>query len=155
MYKSSLVTPLIETDAVKSSDVRAVEVEVEKSGVPFTFLRPQYIYGPKSNKRYLDYFIARAHRKFPIPLPLSAEQLVCLTHVEDVASLISATLFNPSAKNEVFNCGTDRYISYKGICQLVHSALKTDVEKDVSYLYFDPALVCKIMFALIMNCNYL
>lgn len=138
MYKSSLVTPLLETDAVKSSDVRAVEVSVQESGVPFTFLRPQYIYGPKSNKRYLDYFISRAHRKIPIPLPLSAEQLVCLTHIEDVASLVAKTLFNEKAKNEVFNCGTDRFVSYKGICNLVHSALKTDLDKDAKYLYFDP-----------------
>ena len=53
MYKSNLLTPVVETDAVKSSDVRAVEVAVAASGIPYTFFRPQYIYGTKSNKRYL------------------------------------------------------------------------------------------------------
>jgi len=69
------------------------------AGLPYTFLRPQYIYGPKSNKRYLDYFLGRALRKIHIPLPLHGEQLVALTHEEDVAALIAATLANPKAIN--------------------------------------------------------
>ena len=46
-------------------------------GIPYTFMRPQYIYGPKSSKRYLDYFIGRIHRDYPVPLPMSSDQLVC------------------------------------------------------------------------------
>lgn len=39
--------------------------------------------------------------------------------------------------NQVFNCGTDRYISYKGLCTLIHDELKNgeDVRK---YLFYDP-----------------
>jgi len=70
-------------------------------GIPFTFLRPQYIYGPNANKRYLDFFIGRAARKLPIPVPLHGEQLVCLTHIEDVASLIATTLGEPKAMKQV------------------------------------------------------
>ena len=101
MYKSSGVMPHGETDAVKENDARKIELSVSQSGIPYTFLRPQYIYGPKANKRYLDYFIGRAARKLPIPLPLHGEQLVCLTHIEDVCSLIATTLGDEKAYNQV------------------------------------------------------
>lgn len=143
MYKGGGVMPMLETDPVKSNNgARTVEVAVEASGVPFTFLRPQYIYGPQSSKRYLDYFIGRAFRKLHIPLPMSGEQLLSLTHVEDVASLISTALGNPKAMNQVFNCGTDRYVTYKGLCQMVHAALGNAPE-DCKHLYYEPKLFDK------------
>ena len=138
MYKTSGVIPHVETDAVKStSDVYGVENAVKESGIPYTFIRPQYIYGPKSNKRYLDYFIGRAFRKLPIPLPLSGEQLVCLTNIMDVASLIALTVGHPKAANEVFNCGTDRYITYKGLCGLIHKHYN-NAEEAIRYFHYDP-----------------
>lgn len=138
MYKSSGVIPHVETDPVKtSSDVYGVENLVKESGIPYTFVRPQYIYGPKSNKRYLDYFIGRAFRKLPIPIPLSGEQLVCLTNILDVASLIALTVGHPKAINEVFNCGTDRYITYKGLCGLIYKHYN-NAENDIKYLHYDP-----------------
>ena len=137
MYKTSGVIPHVETDSVKDNDVFKVENAVKESGISYTLLRPQYIYGPKSNKRYLDYFIGRAYRKLPIPLPLSGDQLVCLTNILDVASLIALTVGNPKAMNEVFNCGTDRYITYKGLCGLIHKHYN-NAEEDIQYLHYDP-----------------
>ena len=138
MYKGNNVTPLLESDPVKTNDPRSVELAIIESGfryflklfsssiliirgpwhigtaagLPYTFLRPQYIYGPKSNKRYLDYFLGRALRKIHIPLPLHGEQLVALTHEEDVAALIAATLANPKAINQVDNYWADCFLTY-------------------------------------------
>jgi UDP-glucose 4-epimerase len=73
--------PILETDEVKESNgARTVEVAVQTAGVPFTFIRPQYIYGPRTAKRYLDYFVGRAARKLPIPLPLSGQQFSRSSH---------------------------------------------------------------------------
>lgn len=137
MYKPINTSPHVETDPVKTNDPREVELAITESGLPYTFMRPQYIYGPKISKRYLDYFIARAYRNLHIPLPMSGDQLVCLTHIEDTASLIAAAVGHPSAMNQVFNCGTDRYVSYKGICQLIHKELGTS-EDNIKYMYYDP-----------------
>ena len=137
MYKTSGLTPIVEEDPVKENDARKVELQIIASAVPYTMLRPQYIYGTKSNKRYLDYFIGRAYRKLHTPLPLSGEQLVCLTHVEDVASLITAAIGNDKAKNQIFNCGTDRYISYKGLSQTIHKKLG-NADADMKYMYYEP-----------------
>lgn len=138
MYKPfDGVAPHVETDAVKENGPRQVELAVVESGLPYTFMRPQYIYGPKISKRYLDYFVGRAVRKLPTPLPLHGEQLVCLTHIEDVAGLLAAALGHPAATNEIFNCGTDTYVTYRGISELFHDALGNSAE-DRRYMYYEP-----------------
>jgi len=138
IYKSSGVMPLLETDAVKDTDIRAVEKILEASTIPYTIFRPQYIYGPNANKRYLDFFIGRAVRKLPIPLPNHGDQLVCVTHIEDVCSLISTAIGNSKAINQVFNCGSDRYISYRGLADLCHKSLGHDA-KEAQYLFYNPS----------------
>ena len=137
MYKSAYEAPIEEDNPVKTNDARKVELEVVSSGIPYTFLRPQYIYGTKTNKRYLDFFIGRAYRKLPIPLPLHGEQLVCLTHIEDIGDFIAASILNSNAINQILNCGTDRFISYKGLAKLVHSTLGNS-EDDQKFLQYDP-----------------
>lgn len=66
-------------------------------------LRPQYIYGPLTNKRdYLDWFFDRVvHGIELIPLPLHGDQLVTLTHAEDVASMLASVVGNENAVNQV------------------------------------------------------
>lgn len=65
--------------------------------------RPQYIYGPLTNKRdYLDWFFDRVvHGLEYIPLPLHGDQLVALTHAEDVAAMLASVVGNENAVNEV------------------------------------------------------
>lgn len=67
------------------------------------FARPQYIYGPLTNKRdYLDWFFDRAvHGLECVPLPLHGDQLVALTHAEDVASMLASVVGNENAVNQV------------------------------------------------------
>jgi nucleoside-diphosphate-sugar epimerase len=136
MYQSSGSMPILETDSVKSSNgARKVELFVQQSGLKYTFLRPQYLYGEKASKRYLDYFIGRIGRNLPVPVPLSGDQLVCLTNLADLADLISTSLGHPSAVNEVFNAGSDRYVTYKGLCAAIAAAYGAE-SKVLSY---DPA----------------
>jgi len=40
--------------------------------------------------------------------------------------------------NQVFNCGTNRMITYKGLTESIHKALGNDLEKDVKYLFYEP-----------------
>jgi hypothetical protein len=132
------VQPHLETDAVKADNgPRTVELACEASGLPYTFMRPQYIYGPAMHKRYLDYFLGRAARNLPIPLPMSGEQLVCLTHSEDVADLICLAIGHPAATNQVFNCGSDRFVGYKVLGDLAHQAQGSAPEA-ARYMYYEP-----------------
>merc|ERR1719269_154157 len=61
---------------------REVEMTLEKE-LPgrWTAFRPQYIYGPYTNKRdYLDWFLNRAARDLPMAVPADAQQPVSVTH---------------------------------------------------------------------------
>lgn len=82
------------------------------------FSRPQYIYGPLTNKRdYLDWFFDRVvHGLEFVPLPLHGDQLVALTHAEDVASMLASVVGNENAANQVKAEGR-RYLP----CLLVQS----------------------------------
>lgn len=42
------------------------------------------------------------------PFTYTTQQFTTLTHVEDVAALLSSVVDNPKAVNQVFNCATDR-----------------------------------------------
>lgn len=137
MYKGEGAMPMLETEPVKANDVRDAELAIEASGLAFTFLRPQYIYGPRASKRYLDHFLGRAYRKLHIALPLHGEQLVSLTHVSDVCSLIASALGHPAALNEVFNCVTDRVVGYRSLAEQCHKAFGNS-DDDVKFLYYDP-----------------
>ena len=101
------------------------QVEVALQGSPkadkVTIFRPQYIYGENTNKRSnVDWFVDRICRDMPVPMPGDGSQLVALSHVDDVASLMCAAIGKEAG---IYNCGTDKYISYKRVCELVASSL--------------------------------
>jgi hypothetical protein len=42
----------------------------------------------------------------------------------------------------VFNCGSDEFISYQGLCTLIHDSIGNAAE-DRKYLYYEPKLFDK------------
>ncbi|CAM9433081.1 unnamed protein product [Ascophyllum nodosum] len=138
MYKDGDEVPFTEGSDVKETGQRQVEKHIEELGLPWTSFRPQYIYGPLTNKRdYLDFFFDRVvHGLDFVPLPVHGDQLVALTHAEDVASMLASVVGNENAVNQVFNCASDRYITYIGLLREVEKVAKPDDSK-TAYLY-DP-----------------
>eukprot|EP01041_Mallomonas_annulata_P006981 gene6981-14188_t len=127
-----------ETDEVKAdNDCRVIEKFIESSGVTtWTSFRPQYIYGSNTDKRgNIDWFFNRVSRRLPVPLPGDGSQLVALTNCKDVASLIISAIGNPAASNQIFNCGTDKFISYSDLTRLTAKIAGADADavKIVSY----------------------
>ena len=139
MYQAnSDMLPLLESDSIRSdNEAHKIETFYQGQNIPFTFFRPQYLYGEKANKRYLDYFIGRGFRKFPIFLPGNGDQLISLTHNNDAARMVLLALGQEDAMNNVFNCVSEKYITTYGLCEIVHDALGTPQE-DRKYLFYDP-----------------
>ena len=111
-----------ETTPVKES---AGQIKYEQyameNGLPFVAFRPQYIYGPKSNKwDYIDWYFDRIVRKAPVPIPGDGTQKVSLTNSEDVASLLASVLNDEKAAVEqtFFNCGTSDLVTYDEVASL-------------------------------------
>lgn len=108
-----LALPLVESDTVKIDNVR-----------------PADFYGKKSSNRYLDYFVGKTVRNLHIPLSLSGERIVTLTHAQDNVNLASAVNIN---------CGRDCVIFNKGICMMDRDAIGTSKE-DIKPNLYDPQL---------------
>ena len=59
-------------------------------------------------------------------LPGDGSQLASVSHVEDVAGMISAVVGKEAqAAGQVFNCGTESFVSYQQICDLVGNTVGT------------------------------
>ena len=67
----------------------AVEQYLESEGLPYTVFQPLYIYGPHTGKDCEQWFLDRIMRDRPVPIPAPGIQLVGLSHVEDIASMLA------------------------------------------------------------------
>ena len=113
-------TPIKETAGQAQYEKYAID-----NGLPLVSFRPQYIYGPKSNKwDYIDWYFDRLVREAPLPIPGDGTQLVSLTNAEDVASLLASVLNDEAAAVEqtFFNCGTNQLLSYDEVASLCAQA---------------------------------
>mmetsp|Transcript_11217 Transcript_11217/g.33850 ORF Transcript_11217/g.33850 Transcript_11217/m.33850 type:complete len:369 (+) Transcript_11217:134-1240(+) len=119
---------LKETKAIKDPPTGQREVELTlEAELPgkWCAFRPQYIYGPYTNKRdYLDWFLNRAARDLPMAVPADAQQPVSVTHCEDVASLLGSVVGKEdAAADQIFNCGANKLCSYDDVCIAAAKAL--------------------------------
>ncbi|KAJ1483540.1 hypothetical protein T484DRAFT_1949717 [Baffinella frigidus] len=121
MYESSAPQPMTEDGPTKATGQREVEEFLASEGLPWTAFRPQYIYGPQTNKRdYIDWFFHRICRDKPCPVPGDGSQKVSVSRAEDVASMLASVVGKEGeASGQVFNCGTDTFYSYAEICNMV------------------------------------
>ncbi len=138
LYSSSEIVPIAEDGRVDetsaSSNVEAVFGDADS---PSTVIRWQYVHGGEKSP-LLEYLVERIVRNMHIPLPLHGEQLLSMTHVTDLAGLVTSCVGESSAMKETFNCAGDKYLTYQGLCNMVKEVL--DTSEDLRYLYFEPKL---------------
>jgi|TARA_A100001015_G_scaffold139666_1_gene154860 nucleoside-diphosphate-sugar epimerase len=125
MYKECPEGGALEASTPVKDDNACRQVEVALQSSPIadkvTIFRPQYIYGDNTNKRSnVDWFVDRICRDMPVPMPGDGSQLIALSHVDDVAALMCAGIDKEAG---IYNCGTDKFISYRQVCELVASTL--------------------------------
>lgn len=71
--------------------------------LPYTILRPTFIYGPFNYAPRESYFIKKIVENDPIPVPTDATGRFSFVYVMDVADIINLSIANPKAYNEIFN----------------------------------------------------
>lgn len=130
-----------ETTSVKETAGQVqYEQYAKECGLPLVSFRPQYIYGPKSNKwDYIDWYFDRLVRNAPLPIPEDGTQKVSLTNSEDVASLLASVLNDEKAAVEqtYFNCGTSNLVTYDEVAALCAEVAGLT---DVNIQHYDGAL---------------
>ena len=142
MYQVVPKGPLVEGGAVKLDNKQlSIENHARNLGINWCAFRPQYIYGPKTNKRdYIDWFLDRIVRDLPFPLPQDGSLFTTLTNSEDVAGMMASVVGHEvDASGEIFNCAGDELLSHVQVVKIIAEALGKD-PKDVlaKVVFYDP-----------------
>ncbi len=108
-----------------------------KSSLPWTSIRPTYIYGAKNYNDLEAWFFDRLVRNRPILIPGEGLHITQFGHVEDLANAMAAVLGNSQAVGQIYNVSGDRYVTFKGLALACAEAVGKSAE-EVQIVYYDP-----------------
>jgi nucleoside-diphosphate-sugar epimerase len=91
------------------------EVYLAQQEIPFTSVRPVYIYGPQNYNPLEAWFFDRIVRDRPIPIPGDGLHITQLGHIQDLADAMVAMVDNPQAIGQIYNISGERFVSLKGL----------------------------------------
>jgi nucleoside-diphosphate-sugar epimerase len=141
VYLKSDQMPHIEGDAVdpKSRHQGKFETEayLQAQGVPFTSVRPVYIYGPQNYNPLEAWFFDRVVRNRPIPIPGNGMHLTQLGHVQDLAEAMVAVLGNDTAIGQIYNISGEKAVTFDGLARACAEAAGQDAA-DLQIVHYDP-----------------
>ncbi|MGB6168019.1 MAG: NAD-dependent epimerase/dehydratase family protein [Geitlerinemataceae cyanobacterium] len=141
VYLKSDRMPHIEGDAVdpKSRHKGKFETEtyLQEAGLPFTSIRPVYIYGPQNYNPLEAWFFDRIVRDRPIPIPGHGQHMTQLGHCADLANAMAAVLGNPKAIGQIYNISGDRYITFDGLAKACAEAAGKSPDT-LNLVHYDP-----------------
>jgi UDP-glucose 4-epimerase len=93
--------------------------------------------GPRQTGRYgmvIPRFVGQALAGGPITVFGDGRQSRCFAHVADVVGALSKLIATPAAVGQVFNVGSDREITIRGLADLVRKAVNPKVKvKTIPY----------------------
>jgi nucleoside-diphosphate-sugar epimerase len=141
VYLKSDQMPHTEGDPVDPKSRHKGKFETEaylaEQGLPFTSIRPVYIYGPKNYNDLEAWFFDRIVRDRPIPIPGNGLHITQFGHVKDLAAAMAAVLGNPRAVGEIYNVSGDRSITFDGLARACAVAAGKSPE-DLKLVHYDP-----------------
>lgn len=141
VYLKSDQMPHIEGDAVdpKSRHKGKFETEayLQAQGVPFTSVRPVYIYGPQNYNPLEAWFFDRVVRDRPIPIPDNGMHLTQLGHVQDLAVAMAAVLGNETAIGQIYNISGEKAVTFDGLARACATAAGKNPD-NLKIVHYDP-----------------
>ena len=129
-----------ETD-LKSRHVGKLDTEkyLVESGIPFTSIRPTYIYGPMNYNPVEEYFFARHHHGRPVCVPEHGQHVTGLGHVEDLATAMANVIGKDVVKGKIYNVQDAQSVTFEGLAKLTAEAMGKDYKGTLDevrmYLY--------------------
>ncbi|HAG82648.1 MAG TPA: 3-beta hydroxysteroid dehydrogenase, partial [Cyanobacteria bacterium UBA12227] len=133
--------PHIEGDPVdpksRHKGKHETEAYLEAQGIPFTSIRPTYIYGPQNYNDLEAWFFDRIVRDRPIPIPGNGMHITQLGHVKDLAQAMSQVLGNQQAIGQIYNISGNRYVTFDGLARACAIATGKSAE-DLKLVHYEP-----------------
>lgn len=141
VYLQSDQMPHEEGDAVDPNSRHkgkfATETYLRNQGVPFTSVRPVYIYGPQNYNPLEAWFFDRIVRQRPLPIPGNGLHLTQLGHVQDLAGAMVAAMGNPAAIGKIYNISGSKAVTFDGLARACALAAGQD-PAGLELVHYDP-----------------
>ncbi|MBE9170395.1 NAD-dependent epimerase/dehydratase family protein [Pleurocapsales cyanobacterium LEGE 06147] len=113
------------------------EAYLAESGIPWTSIRPTYIYGPQNYNDLEAWFFDRIVRDRPILIPGNGLHITQFGHVRDLAKAMAAVLGNDRAIGQVYNISGDRYVTFDGLARACAVAAGKSPE-EIKLIHYEP-----------------
>ena len=141
VYLKSDQMPHIEGDAVdpksRHKGKHQTEAYLAEAGLPWTSIRPTYIYGSQNYNDLEAWFFDRIVSNRPLPIPGNGLHITQLGHVGDLAKAMAAVLGNEQAIGQIYNISGDRYVSFDGLARTCARAAGKSID-DLELVHYDP-----------------
>jgi nucleoside-diphosphate-sugar epimerase len=141
VYLKSDQLPHVEGDPIDPKSRHKGKHETEaylmQSGLPWTAIRPTYIYGPQNYNDLEAWFFDRLIRDRPIPIPGNGLHITQFGHCQDLARAMAAVLGNQTAVGEIYNISGDRYITFDGLARSCAMAAGKSPDT-IKLVHYDP-----------------
>jgi len=139
VYKKSPLMPHREGDSedVKSRHKGKLETEaiLKASGIPFTSIRPTYIYGPLNYNPLEEYFFTRLDAGRTVCIPGHGQHLTGLGHVQDLAEAMAQIIGREQCKGQIYNIQDTQSVSFESLALLCAEAMGKDPKSVALKLY--------------------
>lgn len=141
VYAKSDQMPHVEGDPVDPNSRHKGKFHTEdylkEQAIPFTAIRPVYIYGPQNYNPLEKWFFDRLVRDRPIPIPGSGMALTHLGHCEDLARAMVSVLGNDKAVGQIYNISGDKAVTFDGLAKACAIATGKDPSA-VKIVHYNP-----------------
>jgi UDP-glucose 4-epimerase len=141
VYLKSDQLPHVEGDPVdpksRHKGKHETEAYLAQLGLPWTSIRPTYIYGPQNYNDLEAWFFDRVVRDRPIPIPGNGMNITQFGHCKDLSLAMAAVLGNKAAVGQIYNVSGDRYVTFDGLARACAEAVGKSAET-VKLVHYDP-----------------
>ena len=138
----SLQSPMTESEHPLPEDPYGIaKLAVEKDlksahemfGLNFTIFRPHNVYGIPQNigdkyRNVIGIFMNNILQNESLNIFGDGNQRRAFTFVNDIIPAIAESPENPSARNEIFNVGSDEHYSLNELCEIVKSSMHSEAQ---------------------------
>ncbi len=141
VYLKSDQMPHIEDDTVdpksRHKGKHETEAYLQQLGIPFTSIRPTYIYGPQNYNPLESWFFDRIVRDRPIPIAGNGMHITQLGHVKDLAKAMRQVIGNETVVRQIYNISGDRFVTFDGLARACAVAAGKSAD-DIKIVHYDP-----------------
>jgi UDP-glucose 4-epimerase len=141
VYLKSDSMPHVEGDTIDPKSRHKGKYETEafltNLKLPFTSIRPTYIYGPQNYNDLEAWFFDRIVRDRPIPIPGNGMHITQFGHVKDLANAMSKVVGNSTAVGQIYNVSGDRYFTFDAIANACAVAAGKSPD-ELKIIHYDP-----------------